>query len=116
MSDGRIVILNVNDSASNRSYVTGVLRAAGWTVLEAMTGAEGLELARQHKPDLVVLDIKLPDMSGLDVCRQLKQDPSTQGVLVIQTSATFVTSEGKARGLESGADQYLTQPFESIEL
>jgi len=116
VSDGRIVILNVNDSASNRYYVTRVLRAAGWTVLEATTGSEGLDLARQHKPDLIVLDIKLPDMSGLDVCRQLKHDPMTQGILVIQTSATFVSSEGKARGFESGADQYLTQPFESIEL
>jgi signal transduction histidine kinase len=115
MRDG-IVILNVSDSASNRYYATRVLRSAGWTVLEATTGAEGLEIARREGPDLVVLDIKLPDMSGHEVCRQLKQDPRTASILVIQTSATFVTSEGKARGLESGADQYLTQPFESIEL
>lgn len=110
------VILNVNDSASNRYFVSRVLRNAGWTVLETDTGAEGLDLARAHRPDLVVLDIKLPDMSGLEVCRALKSDPVTANILVIQTSATFVTSEGKARGLESGADQYLTQPFESIEL
>ncbi|MFO0742666.1 MAG: response regulator [Labilithrix sp.] len=116
MRDGRILILNVNDSASNRYYVSRVLRAAGWDVLEATTGGEGIELARTERPDLIVLDIKLPDISGLDVCRQLKHDPATADILVIQTSATFVTSEGKARGLESGADQYLTQPFESIEL
>lgn len=116
MTGHEIVILNVNDSASNRYYVSRVLRAAGWQVIEATTGAEGLERARSDRPDLVVLDIKLPDMSGLDVCRQLKHDPKTANILVIQTSATFVTSEGKARGLESGADQYLTQPFESIEL
>jgi len=110
------VILNINDSASNRYYVSRVLKAAGWTVLEADTGAAGLTMAREHKPDLVVLDIKLPDISGLEVCRTLKSEPDTAEILVIQTSATFVTSEGKARGLESGADQYLTQPFESIEL
>lgn len=110
------VVLNVNDSASNRYYVSRVLRAAGWTVLEASTGGEGLDLARRHQPSLVVLDIKLPDVSGLEVCRLLKSDPATSHILVIQTSATFVSSEGKARGLESGADQYLTQPFESIEL
>ena len=110
------VILNVNDSASNRYYVSRVLRAAVDLVLEAATGGEGLDLARQHRPNLVVLDIKLPDLSGLEVCRLLKSDPATHNILVIQTSATFVSSEGKARGLESGADQYLTQPFESIEL
>lgn len=110
------LILNVNDSASNRYFVSRVLRAAGWDVIEAATGVEGLELARTKHPGLVVLDIKLPDISGLEVCRMLKSDPATSDILVIQTSATFVTSEGKARGLESGADQYLTQPFESIEL
>lgn len=110
------VVLNINDSASNRYFVSRVLKSAGWTVLEAETGAEGLDKARAHKPDLVVLDIKLPDMSGHEVCRLLKADPETAHILVIQTSATFVTSEGKARGLESGADQYLTQPFEAIEL
>jgi len=118
MNDGGAagVVLNVNDSASNRYFVSRVLESAGWTVLEAETGADGLEKARTHKPDLVVLDIKLPDMSGHEVCRMLKSDPLTAHILVIQTSATFVTSEGKARGLESGADQYLTQPFEAIEL
>ena len=93
MKDGEIVILNVNDSASNRYYVTRVLRSAGWTVLEAMTGAEGLELAREHRPDLIVLDIKLPDMSGLDVCRQLKHDPRTSDILIIQTAKTLDDAE-----------------------
>ncbi|MBS2020480.1 MAG: response regulator [Deltaproteobacteria bacterium] len=109
-------ILNINDSASNRYYVSRVLKSAGWEVLEASTGGSGLELARAALPDVVVLDIKLPDMSGLEVCRMLRADPRTADMLVIQTSATFVTSEGKARGLKSGADQYLTQPFESVEL
>jgi signal transduction histidine kinase len=109
-------VLNVNDSAGNRYYVSRVLKAAGWEVLEAATGAEALEIARTAKPNVVILDIKLPDMSGLEVCRMLRSDPTTCDSIVIQTSATFVTSEGKARGLESGADQYLTQPFESVEL
>lgn len=109
-------ILNINDSASNRYYVSRVLKAAGWEVLEAATGGAGLELARASLPDVVVLDIKLPDMSGLEVCRMLRSDPRTSDMLIIQTSATFVSSEGKARGLNSGANQYLTQPFESVEL
>lgn len=110
------VILNVNDSVANRYFVTRVLRAAGWTVLEAETGGAGIAMAREHLPSLIVLDVKLPDMSGHEVCRVLRADPATAHVRVIQTSATFVTSEGKARGLEAGADQYLTQPFESVEL
>ncbi len=110
------LILNVNDSASNRYYVSRVLKAAGWRVIEAETGSDGIEQARAHRPDLIVLDVKLPDMSGHEVCRVIKSDPVTAHIRIIQTSATFVTSEGKARGLEAGADQYLTQPFESIEL
>lgn len=109
-------ILNVNDSPSNRYYVTRVLQAAGFEVIEAATGAEGLAMARAQRPEIAILDIKLPDMSGLEVCRELRADPVTRGMIIVQTSATFVTSEGKARGFESGADQYLTQPFESVEL
>ena len=109
-------ILNVNDSVANRYFVSRVLTSAGWEVIEAGTGAEGLELARTREPVAVILDIKLPDMSGLEVCKKLRDDPKTAGIIIIQTSATFVTSEGKVRGLESGADQYLTQPFEAVEL
>jgi signal transduction histidine kinase len=116
IAHGTVRILNVNDSASNRYYVSRVLRSAGWEVLEAKSGGEGLDIAREQRPSVVVLDIKLPDMSGLEVCRLLRADPATADVIIIQTSATFVTSEGKARGLESGADQYLTQPFEAVEL
>ena len=109
-------VLNVNDSPSNRYYVSRVLKSAGWEVLEAATGEDALATARTEKPAVVVLDIELPDISGLDVCRLLRSDPATAGMIIIQTSATFVTSEGKAKGLDSGADQYLTQPFESVEL
>lgn len=109
-------ILNINDSASNRYYVSRVLKASGWDVLEAGTGGAGLEMARAALPDVIVLDIKLPDISGLEVCRMLRADPRTADILIIQTSATFVSSEGKARGLNSGANQYLAQPFESVEL
>ena len=109
-------VLNVNDTESARYLVSRILTSRGFEVTEARNGSEALALARKVQPDIVVLDIKLPDVSGYEVCRQLKSDPVTQSIAVIQTSATFVTSENKVLGLESGADAYLTQPFEPIEL
>lgn len=109
-------VLNVNDTDSARYLVSRVLTSRGFEVSEARSGHEALELARELQPDVVVLDIKLPDVSGYEVCRELKSDPLTQSIAVIQTSATFVTSQNKVLGLESGADAYLTQPFEPIEL
>lgn len=106
----------VNDDAAARYLLSRILRSVGWRVAEAGTAREGLKLIRERSPEVVVLDVKLPDMIGYEVCRQLKSDPTTASILVIQTSATFVTSEGKARGLDSGADAYLAQPFESVEL
>jgi PAS domain S-box-containing protein len=108
-------ILNVNDDAAARYLVTRLLRHAGYQVEEAATGAEALACARSL-PSLIVLDVKLPDVSGLEVCRRLKADPATAGVPVLHTSATFTSSEGRVEGLDSGADGYLTQPIEPPEL
>ena len=110
------LILCVNDVESARYLITRIVRSVGWRVIEASNGIDALRMAREQMPDLAVLDVKLPDLLGYEVCRRLKDDEATSGIAVIQTSATFVTSEGKARGLDSGADAYLTQPFESIEL
>src|SRR5688572_25628308 len=116
MVDEPPLLVVVNDNAATRYLLSRILRSVGWRVEEAETGQEGLRLVRELSPDVVVLDVKLPDLIGYEVCRRIKNDPTTSGVSVIQTSATFVTSEGKARGLDSGADAYLAQPFESVEL
>jgi signal transduction histidine kinase len=116
MDDREPLLVVVNDDAGTRYLLTRILRSVGWRVEEAATGLDGLRLVRELSPDVVVLDVKLPDLLGHEVCRRIKADPETSGVSVIQTSATFVTSEGKARGLDSGADAYLAQPFESVEL
>lgn len=115
MSEHRPFVLNVNDDEANRYMVTRILEGAGYRVVEAANGREALLLARQS-PLLVVLDIKLPDISGLEVCRRLKQDVATRMVPVLQTSATFISSERKVEGLDSGADAYLAQPIEPPEL
>lgn len=116
MAEQTPLMVVVNDDAAARYLLSRILRSVGWRVEEAGTAFEGMKLVRACAPEVVVLDVKLPDLIGYEVCRQLKKDPATSSVLVIQTSATFVTSEGKARGLDSGADAYLAQPFESVEL
>ncbi|MCP3099181.1 response regulator [Myxococcus sp. K15C18031901] len=109
-------VLNVNDDDANRYLVNRILEMAGYHVLEAATGMSALLLAEQHRPDVIVLDVKLPDISGYEVCARLRANPDTAAIAVMHTSATFVTSDKKARGLDAGADAYLTQPFEASEL
>ncbi|BCS30823.1 hypothetical protein TBR22_A00230 [Luteitalea sp. TBR-22] len=109
------VILNVNDDEATRYVLSRTLRRAGYDVREASSGYEALMLAREG-PRLIVLDIKLPDLDGLEVCRRLKADPRTATIPVLQTSATFVSAARKAQGLDSGADGYLVQPVEPAEL
>jgi two-component system, sensor histidine kinase len=110
------LVLNVNDSDASRYLVTRMLERGGFTVIEAATGSSALEKVRQRMPRLVVLDIKLPDMDGLEVCQRIKADPKTHGVKVLHTSAVFVATEFKVRSLECGADGYLSHPFEQEEL
>jgi CheY-like chemotaxis protein len=110
------LVLNVNDNDASRYLVTRMLERGGFTVIEAATGGSALETVRQQMPRLVVLDIKLPDMDGLEVCHRIKADPKTHGVKVLHTSAVFVATEFKVRSLECGADGYLSHPFEQEEL
>nr|WP_216620113.1 response regulator [Myxococcus xanthus] len=109
-------VLNVNDDDANRYLVNRLLSLAGYNVLEAATGMGALLMAQQHRPDVVILDVKLPDISGYEVCERLRANPQTAAIAVLHTSATFVTSDKKVRGLDGGADAYLTQPFEGAEL
>ncbi|MBL9100432.1 MAG: response regulator [Myxococcales bacterium] len=109
-------ICNVNDGAAARYVITRMLSRAGFEVLECATGGEALECARKLRPDLMILDLKLPDIHGTEVCRQLKADPATASLAILQTSATFVSIEDKIHGLEHGADAFLAQPFTGQEL
>ncbi len=107
-------ILNVDDNESGRYVKSRVLKQAGYEVSEARTGVEALEKMRQERPDLVLLDVKLPDINGHEVCRLIKKQ--SPHVLVLQISASFVTPVDRATGLDSGADAYLSQPVEPSEL
>jgi PAS domain S-box-containing protein len=110
----QIKILNVEDHESGREATSNCLRRAGFAVFEATTGGEALELAAQVKPQLVLLDVELPDLSGHEVCRRLKADDPT--IPVLQISSTQTPGQDRVRGLESGADAYLVKPVEPEEL
>ena len=107
--DAAATILHVDDDADNRLSLGWVLGAAGFRVREAATGTDALRLARQ-RPDLVLLDVRLPDISGFEVCRRIKADPALSDLPVIQLSAHHVRGEDRAEGLEGGGDVYLTKP------
>jgi PAS domain S-box-containing protein len=109
-------IVLVEDNEATRYAVSRILTNAGYRVTPAPDGETGLFLARTARPDLVLLDVKLPDLSGYDVVTRLKGDPATAGIPVVHLSATSVTSAEQVRGLEGGADAYLTHPVEPMVL
>ncbi|OQW31063.1 MAG: hypothetical protein A4E19_20640 [Nitrospira sp. SG-bin1] len=111
----RVTILNVDDSHAGRYVKTRLLRKAGYHVLDAATGMDTVRLTRSHRPQLVVLDVNLPDMDGLEACRIIKADPDTASTMVLLVSASRVGMKDKIIGLEEGADGYLIEPIESEE-
>ncbi|WP_214401777.1 SpoIIE family protein phosphatase [Pseudonocardia lacus] len=113
--DGVTTVLVVDDAPATRYIVGSWLRREGFRVAEAATGAEALELVRTRPVDIVVLDVGLPDMTGFEVCEQIKTDPAL-GQPVIHLSATSVEGRDRAHGLDRGADAYLTDPVEPAEL
>lgn len=116
LADPAPTILVVDDTEPVRYATCRMLRRARFDVLEAENGTVALEVVRATHPDLVVLDVKLPDMSGFEVCRRIKSDPATSVIPVLHLSATYVDSAAKVIGLDSGADGYLTQPVSDEEL
>jgi signal transduction histidine kinase len=112
----KVKILNVDDNAISLYTKSRILRRAGYEVQEASTGGEALRIAMAERPDLALVDVGLPDINGLEVCRRIKADPHLASTLIVQISASHVESIDKARGLEGGADSYLTEPVEPDEL
>jgi PAS domain S-box-containing protein len=109
-------ILNVDDNEPGRYAKTRILQRAGYHVLQAATGAQALEIVKDLRPELVLLDVKLPDINGFDVCRRIKNNRSSAQTMVLQVSASRVTPADRIQGLEIGADAYLTEPIEPEEL
>jgi len=108
-------ILVVDDSTLVRDATSSMLRGAGFEVIEVGTGEDALRLA-SRRPDLIVLDVHLPDLDGREVCRRIKANPATAAIPVLHLSGTFREVEDRVRGLELGADGYLTKPVGKAEL
>jgi two-component system alkaline phosphatase synthesis response regulator PhoP len=108
-------ILIVDDEQSIRELIKFNLEKAGFTVLESGDGAEALHIAKSLKPELLVLDLMLPGIDGIEVCRELKSQRDTSGIPIIMLTARADEID-KIIGLEMGADDYLTKPFSPREL
>jgi PAS domain S-box-containing protein len=108
-------ILVVDDVPVILQAYSEILRSQGYEVWEASTGQEGLQTARERHPDLVLLDVMLPDLSGIEVCRQIKADAALTDVFVVLVSGKATDVAYKVAGLESGADDYLAKPLEADE-
>lgn len=107
-------ILIIDDDVTMRMLITAVLRGS-YTILEAGSGAEGIVQAREGVPDLVIVDMIMPGMNGLEVCRELKGDPATRSVQILMMTARDGQKDLEA-ALEAGADYFLAKPFKPAEL
>jgi putative two-component system response regulator len=108
-------ILMVDDNPTNLQVLQATLEDNGYRLLAARDGAAALAMATQAAPDLVLLDIRMPDMDGYEVCRRLKSDPQTSDIPVIFLSAVEHT-QAKVKGLGLGAVDYITKPFQPEEV
>ncbi len=108
-------ILIIDDNADNRLLLGSQLNMHGYNILEAETPIEGLELAKNELPDLILLDVMMPIMNGFEVCQRLKGDPETQLIPVIMVTA-LRDLEYRIQGIDVGADEFLTRPHNKEEL
>ncbi len=115
MSDARGLVLVVDDERDLRTLLEFNLRQAGYQVAQAATGAEALARARSLRPQVIILDLNLPDVSGTDVCRLLKSDESTRGIPILMLTARGSEAD-RIAGLELGADDYVCKPFSVREV
>jgi two-component system cell cycle response regulator DivK len=104
------LILIVEDNENSRMLARDVLQATGYRTAEADTAEEGLRLARETHPDLILLDIQLPGMSGLDALGHLRGDPATRGIPVMAVTASAMTHD-RPRIMAAGFDGYQTKPI-----
>ena len=109
------VVLVADDDADIRDLVAFKLEQAGFEVVAVEDGHTALEQAQSRKPTLAVLDVSMPGLSGIDVCRMLRADPATAGILIIMLTAR-VQEQDVEGGFSAGADDYVTKPFSPREL
>ena len=110
---GRVLV--VDDIAANVRLLAGILKVADYDVLTAESGADALQKVEEFAPDVVLLDVMMPEMDGFEVCRRLRENPHTAALPVVMVTALHET-EDRVRALEAGADDFLTKPVNEIEV
>jgi len=109
-----IKILIVDDDANLRESLSESLELFGFKCFEAKNAKEGYEIAKKIMPDIVIMDIQLPDSIGFQLCQEIKK--LSKDTIIIMMSGRFLSSDEKTQGFELGADEYLTKPFDIQEL
>lgn len=112
-SEGRVLV--IDDQPVNIKIIAKRLAVSGYEVLTATNGMDGIRLARESGPDVILLDIMMPEMDGYEVIKRLKQEPETSGI-PIALLTSLDSTEDKVKGLDAGADDFLTKPVNQIEL
>ena len=108
-------ILYVEDNELNRKIVRDLLRHTSYRLIEAFDGEAGLTAAREHRPDLILMDVQLPKISGFAVTRRLRAEPATAGTPIVAITS-FALSGDEQRATEAGASAYLAKPYSPFAL
>ena len=108
-------VLVVDDEPSVRRLVTATLAGGNYVIVEARDGNEALQLARQHRPDMILLDVSMPGVDGIDVCRQIKADSALRNATIVILTAQ-AHADVRQRATAVGADVFLTKPFSPLQL
>lgn len=108
-------ILVVDDNAANRRLLSFSLKPLGYIVTEATNGIEGLRMAREEKPDLILMDRQLPFMDGYEVIKSLRNDPDTRNIKIIAVTSSAMKGD-REKALEAGADEYVPKPIDTRRL
>lgn len=109
-------VLIVDDSPEYRDILTGVAQSRGWEAEAREDAGSALESIRAALPDLVILDLALPDMDGFAFCKRIRADEALAWIPVLMVTGTYRKDEDRLRGMESGADDYIVKPFRVAEL
>ena len=109
------LILVVEDQEDNRRIMRDLLTSAGYEVMEAVTGEDGVTAAESHRPDLILLDIQLPGLDGYEATRQIKANPDLEHIPIIVVTS-YALSGDDVKAFESGCNAYVSKPFSPREL
>jgi len=103
-------ILIIEDQEDNRRIMRDLLTSSGYEIMEAVTGADGVAAAKSRRPDLILMDIQLPDIDGYEATRQIKADPQLRPIPIIAVTS-YALSGDDVKAFEAGCDAYVSKPF-----